>query len=93
MLRSKFKYVTANGIDLLGQFLTYDPEKRITAEKALQHPYFSENPPPQHPDLFPSWPSKASKERAGAMVSPKAFVKLALLAVSSTIDLLDLNVL
>ncbi|KAF8935541.1 hypothetical protein BGZ58_004943, partial [Dissophora ornata] len=27
--------------DLLGQLLTYDPEKRITAAQALKHPYFS----------------------------------------------------
>ncbi|RKP06153.1 kinase-like domain-containing protein, partial [Thamnocephalis sphaerospora] len=63
MLRTKFKYVTASGIDLLSRLLAYDPAQRITAEEALKHPYFSEHPPPQHPDLFPSWPSKASKER------------------------------
>jgi len=31
-----------NGIDLLEEFLHYDPEKRITAEKAIEHPYFKE---------------------------------------------------
>jgi len=29
-------------IDLLKQLLTYDPEKRITAEQVLQHDYFRE---------------------------------------------------
>ena len=28
------------GVDLLKQILVYDPKKRITARKALQHPYF-----------------------------------------------------
>lgn len=39
--RQKFPYITAAGIDLLSLLLTYDPERRITAEEALQHPYFS----------------------------------------------------
>lgn len=29
------------GFQLLQQLLEYDPQKRLTAEKALQHPYFS----------------------------------------------------
>jgi cyclin-dependent kinase 8/11 len=31
----------AEGLSLLQQLLEYDPQKRLTAEKALQHPYFS----------------------------------------------------
>jgi len=31
------------GIDLLEAFLQYDPDKRITAEKAIEHPYFKED--------------------------------------------------
>lgn len=38
--RHKFPYMTVAGIDLLSQLLTYDPDKRISAEEALQHPYF-----------------------------------------------------
>lgn len=33
--------MTAAGIDLLMSLLTYDPERRISAEEALQHPYFT----------------------------------------------------
>ncbi|KAG0002170.1 cyclin-dependent serine/threonine protein kinase [Modicella reniformis] len=32
----------ADGIDLLNRLLTYDPDKRISAEEALAHPYFEE---------------------------------------------------
>jgi cell division cycle 2-like protein len=39
--RPKFPHLSASGIDLLMSFLTYDPEQRITAEDALQHPYFT----------------------------------------------------
>ena len=38
--RSKFQYLNAAGLDLLMSLLTYDPEARISAEEALQHPYF-----------------------------------------------------
>ena len=39
--RQKFQYMTTAGIDLLMSLLTYDPERRISAEEALEHPYFS----------------------------------------------------
>ncbi|OCH96513.1 Pkinase-domain-containing protein [Obba rivulosa] len=62
-LRQKFPYLTAAGLDLLSRLLTYDPEKRISAREALQHPYFSESPLPKHPDLFGSFPSAAAGEK------------------------------
>ncbi|KAL7315834.1 cyclin-dependent protein kinase [Mucor circinelloides] len=34
------------GFNLLSALLEYDPAKRITAEKALNHPYFQEDPKP-----------------------------------------------
>ena len=39
--RQKFPFLTVAGIDLLSSLLTYDPERRISADEALQHPYFS----------------------------------------------------
>jgi cell division cycle 2-like protein len=38
--RSKFQYLTPAGLDLLMSLLSYDPERRISAEEALQHSYF-----------------------------------------------------
>ncbi|KAL0580318.1 hypothetical protein V5O48_001735 [Marasmius crinis-equi] len=61
--RQKFQYLTTAGLDLMMSLLTYDPERRISAEEALQHPYFTESPLPKHPDLFGSFPSAAAGEK------------------------------
>jgi len=61
--RQKFQYLTSAGLDLLMSLLTYDPVRRISAEEALDHPYFSESPLPKHPDLFGSFPSAAAGEK------------------------------
>lgn len=37
--------------------LTYDPEKRISAESALRHDYFRQLPLPLAPDAMPAFPS------------------------------------
>jgi len=50
-------------LDLLNRMLCYDPKKRITAEEALKHDFFQEFPPPKHPSLFPTWPSKAAGQK------------------------------
>jgi len=47
----------------MSKLLTYDPEKRITAEEALKHPYFKESPLPKDPSMFPTFPSKANGEK------------------------------
>lgn len=56
-LRQFFPTITEACYDLLNSMLTYDPTKRITAAKALQHPYFQESPKAKDPDLMPTWPS------------------------------------
>eukprot|EP00976_Prorocentrum_cordatum_P032230 655372-Prorocentrum_minimum.AAC.3 len=35
------------GFDLLNKLLTYDPEARISAQDALDHPWFEEHPLPK----------------------------------------------
>lgn len=36
------------------------PTHRITADEALEHKFFDEEPRPIHPSLFPTWPQKKS---------------------------------
>jgi serine/threonine protein kinase len=36
----KFPHLTSASLDLMMDFLAYDPEMRITASEALEHPYF-----------------------------------------------------
>ncbi|KAJ1801628.1 hypothetical protein LPJ59_000117 [Coemansia sp. RSA 2399] len=66
-LRSRmlgFSGMTDAAFDLMSRLLTLDPAQRITAEDALNHPYFDEAPPPKHPSMFPTWPSKGAQERS-----------------------------
>lgn len=37
-------YLSDLGLDLMQKMMTYDPAKRVTAEDALSHPWFSEEP-------------------------------------------------
>jgi cell division cycle 2-like protein len=60
-----------SGMDLLRGLLTFDPERRLTAAEALQHPFFTESPLPKHPSMFPSWPSKSDKIPASTPHAPK----------------------
>ncbi|KAK8994035.1 hypothetical protein V6N11_008242 [Hibiscus sabdariffa] len=46
------------GFDLLSRLLTYDPEKRITADDALNHDWFQELPLPKSKEFFPTFPPK-----------------------------------
>ncbi|GMH01516.1 hypothetical protein Nepgr_003355 [Nepenthes gracilis] len=51
------------GFDLLNRLLTYDPEKRITAEVALKHEWFREVPLPKSKEFMPTFPAQHAQER------------------------------
>ncbi|XP_020576964.1 cyclin-dependent kinase G-2-like isoform X1 [Phalaenopsis equestris] len=51
------------GFDLLNKLLTYDPEKRITAENALNHDWFREVPLPKEKDFMPTFPAQHAQDR------------------------------
>ncbi|CCI46072.1 unnamed protein product [Albugo candida] len=43
------------GFDLLSKMLTLDPDRRISAQYALQHEYFQQDLKPEHQDLKPTF--------------------------------------
>ncbi|CAK8567193.1 unnamed protein product [Lathyrus sativus] len=71
LLRKKFPatsftgspVLSDSGFDLLNKLLTYDPEKRITAEDALNHEWFHEVPLPKSKEFMPTFPARHDKER------------------------------
>ncbi|XP_063716886.1 cyclin-dependent kinase 11B-like [Symsagittifera roscoffensis] len=74
-LRNKFgTSLTEKGIALLNGFLTFDPNRRLTAAESLKHEFFRESPKPVDPSQFPTWPAKSeggvAKDKK--LASPKA---------------------
>ncbi|OIT29685.1 PREDICTED: cyclin-dependent kinase G-2 isoform X1 [Nicotiana attenuata] len=51
------------GFDLLNKLLTYDPEKRITADAALNHEWFREVPLPKSKEFMPTFPAQHAQDR------------------------------
>ncbi|BET00452.1 Cell division cycle [Nesidiocoris tenuis] len=71
-LMSKFRVRPTDAcFNLLNGFLTYDPSTRLTAESALGHEYFRENPLPIDPAMFPTWPAKSEGHKIKKVCSPK----------------------
>ncbi|XP_042753499.1 cyclin-dependent kinase G-2 isoform X2 [Lactuca sativa] len=56
------------GFDLLNKLLTYDPDKRITAEAALNHEWFREVPLPKSKDFMPTFPAQHAQDRRARRV-------------------------
>ena len=51
--RSRFPLLGEDGIDLLKGLLTMDPQKRLTARKALEHKYWTNLPRPTKNENLP----------------------------------------
>lgn len=49
-LRTVFPGVSELALNLLGGLLVWDPSKRMSAQRALLHPYFYEKPLPKMPE-------------------------------------------
>ncbi|KAE8730143.1 Cyclin-dependent kinase G-2 [Hibiscus syriacus] len=70
-LRKKFPATSSTGtavlsdagFDLLNKLLTYEPEKRITAEAALNHEWFREVPLPKTKAFMPTFPAHHAQDR------------------------------
>ena len=76
-LREKFPHEALSelGLDLLKRFLTYDPKRRVTCEKALLEDYFLEEPRAIDPKMFPTWPAKSEQAAGAASVKKVASPK------------------
>ena len=72
-LRKSFPHLSDLGVKLMNSFLTYSPDFRISARKAIDHLYFREDPLPIPPDEFPTWPAKSEQVRgvSGVKTRPK----------------------
>ncbi|KAE9610508.1 putative protein-serine/threonine kinase CMGC-CDK-PITSLRE family [Lupinus albus] len=76
LLRKKFPatsftgspVLSDSGFDLLNKLLTYDPEKRITAEAALNHEWFREVPLPKSKEFMPTFPAQHAQDRRARRV-------------------------
>jgi len=53
-LKKNMPMLSDLGFQLLKSMFVYDPSKRISAEAALNHPYFMESPLPMDPALMPT---------------------------------------
>ncbi|KAG6651283.1 cyclin-dependent kinase G-2-like isoform X1 [Carya illinoinensis] len=71
LLRKKFPatsftgspVLSDSGFDLLNKLLTYDPQRRITAEAALNHEWFHEVPLPKSKEFMPTFPAQHAQDR------------------------------
>jgi len=75
LLRTRFPLLTKTGVELLGDLLRMDPKTRITAEGAIKHTFFREEPRPKREEMLPTFPSKAGQEKRRRAFSPGAPVR------------------
>jgi len=78
-IQQRFPGLSAAGRDFLNKMLTYDPDKRPTARKLLQHDCFLEQPLPKPPESMPhlsrdtvmAKPRKRKRDEEEGGVNPK----------------------
>ncbi|TFK74948.1 CMGC/CDK/CDK7 protein kinase [Pluteus cervinus] len=63
-LRELFTAASADSLNLLSKFLTFEPRKRISARDALLHAYFDALPYPTHPSKLPRCSKPAEEPEA-----------------------------
>lgn len=78
-LQVRFPQETQACLDLLNKFLTFNPDKRITASQALVSMYFEERPRPQQPAGMPTW--KEHRNQGKPEVVKRVFSSKSLLDV------------
>ena len=54
--------LSVKGFDLLTRLLTYDPSRRITADEALNHEWFREDPLPKEKECMPTFPARSEQD-------------------------------
>lgn len=65
-LAHRFRELSKQGLDLLGQLLTLDWRKRINAIDAIDHPYFKEDPKPMREEEIPTFADSHELDRRNA---------------------------
>jgi len=65
--KQRIPHASNDAVDLLKQLLTFNPDKRLTVEEAINHPYFVNlhklDVPPKCNDTFDwSWETKMQEE-------------------------------
>jgi len=67
-LSEEFPQLSDQGMDLLLSFLQFDPKRRLSAQEALRHPFFQEEPlpiPPEEMKVFIQDSSTPRKRKKG----------------------------
>lgn len=74
-IRAAFKDLSDSGGRLLQDLLALNPNRRPDAREVMAHPWFGEDPRPKSAAMFPTFPSKAGRERRRRRETPQAPVR------------------